>query len=398
MTNKKILVIGAGVAQVAAIVRAREIGYHVFASDVSPEAIGLKAAHEGRVIDVKDIEGNLDWAREIKISGVLSYASDVSLPTVLAIRQDLGLPGLSRVPMEVSLNKAEQRNRYQKVSVPQPVFEIVDNLEDFEIAAKGFSYPIVVKPADNSGSRGVSVVYEEKVLPDSYFAAIKNSLMGKVIIEEFMEGTELTVEGFSVNGEHHILAISDKYKPKGSFRVATQLAYPAAITSDQEKEVITLIKKALDAAEVDNTPTHSEVIMTKYGPKLVEIGCRGGGFYVFTRVVEAASGYDIVGNWTRLCAGDPVVEPKPIKRGVVLRFYAAAPGKLISVRGIEEAKAMKGVDTDLFLKPGDIVSDLKTDGSRTGWMIVRSANRDQAVAKADLVSKMVEFHTESLND
>ncbi len=394
--NKKILVIGAGIAQTDAIKRAKAIGYYVLASDGSPDAEGLRIAHEGRVIDVKDIEGNLRWAKQKKINGVLSYATDVSLPTVLAIRQALNLPGLGRIPLDVSLNKSEQRYRCQRVGVPQPIFEVVDDFKGLQLAAAGFKFPVVIKPVDNSGSRGVVVVYEKDQLENAFSFAINNSPKGLVIIEEFIEGTELTVEGFSVNGEHHILAISDKYKPDGLYRVATQLAYPAAITREQEMQVIELIKKTLDAAEVDNTPTHSEVILTSNGPKLVEIGCRGGGFYVFSRVVEAASGYDIVGNWTRFCASDPIEEVKSLKRGVVLRFYAASPGKLVEVKGLEEAQAMEGVDTDLYFKPGDIIPELQTDGSRTGWMIVCGCDRAQAVARADAVSETVKLKTESL--
>ncbi len=396
MSNKKILAVGAGIAQADAIKRAIDIGYHVLASDGSPDAIGLKIAHSGRVIDVQDIEGNLTWAKQEKINGVLSYASDVSLPTVLAIRQSLDLPGLGRIPLDVSLNKSEQRHRCQKAGIPQPIFEVVDDVKGLQIAAARFEFPVVIKPVDNSGSRGVTVVYEENQLKNAFSFAIDNSPKGLIIIEEFIEGQELTVEGFSVNGEHHILAISDKYKPEGLYRVATQLAYPAAITYEQEMQVIELIKKTLDAAEVDNTPTHSEVILTAKGPKLVEIGCRGGGFYVFTRVVEAASGYDIVGNWTRFCADDPIEEPKPLKRGVVLRFYAAPPGKLVEVKGLEEAQAMEGVDTDLFFNPGDIIPELKTDGSRTGWMIVSGHDRAQAVARADAVSETVKLKTDPL--
>jgi biotin carboxylase len=391
--SKKILVIGAGLAQTDAIKRAREIGYYVLASDGSADAPGLNIANEGRVIDVKDVEGNLNWAKEAEINGVISYASDVTLPTVLAIREELGLPGLSRIPMEISLDKSSQRRRFKQASLPQPYFEIIENEAGLKRAVKNIGVPLVIKPVDNSGSRGVTLVERDEQLPSAYLAAIENSKKGLAIAEEFMEGTELTAEGLSVDGIHHILAISDKFKPEGSYRVATRLSYPAAISHEQEQEVIDLMRAAYDAAEVDNTPTHSEVILTHEGPKIVEIGCRGGGFYVFTRVVEAVSGYDIVGNWTRLCTGDPLEEVKNIKRGVVLGFYAATPGRLVSVTGLEKVKAIEGVETDLFYKPGDIIPELKTDGSRTGWMIVCAENRVRAVELADRVNRMVRFET-----
>lgn len=394
--SKKILVIGAGLAQVDAIKRAKKLGYYVLASDGLPDASGLKCAHESRVIDVKDVEGNLDWARQVGINGVVSYASDVSLPTVLALREALNLPGLGRIPMEVSLDKARQRKIFQQADLSQPGFEIIENQQDLKKAAENIGFPLVIKPVDNSGSRGVTVVDEAGELLLAYSAAIENSKKGLVIIEEFIEGMELTIEGLSINGSHHILAISDKFKPDGTYCVATQLVYPAAISPEQEKGVIELICTAYDEVEVDNTPTHSEVILTSDGPKLVEIGCRGGGFYVFTRVIEAASGYDIVGNWTRMCVGDPVDEIKNTKKGVVLGFYAAAPGRLVSVIGLEQAQAIEGVETELFYKSGEIIPELKTDGSRTGWMIVCAQSRDEAVARANQINKMVKITTEPL--
>lgn len=395
--RKKLLVVGAGLAQADAIRKAKQLGYYVLASDGSSEAVGLKLADERRIIDVKDVNGNLVWAQEAGIDGIISYATDIALPTVLAIRERLNLPGLGRIPMEVSLDKSQQRERFRKAALSQPLFEVVDNYPAAEQAARSLGFPLVMKPVDNSGSRGVTLLHKASELSEAYKAACHFSVQGKIILEEYVEGTELTVEGISVNGRHFILAISDKFKPEGAYRVATQLAYPAAISAIQERQVIELITAALDAAEVDNTPTHSEIILTPEGPILVEIGCRGGGFYVFTRIVEVASGYDIVGNWTRMCAGDAIEEINTVKQGAVLRFYAAKPGRFLGVTGLEEARKIEGVETDLFLKIGDIIPELKTDGSRTGWMIVRGRDRSQAVARADRVSDMVKFETEAIS-
>jgi len=185
--SKKILVIGAGVAQEDAIKRAKNLGYYVLASDGSSEAVGLRVAHEGRVIDVKDGEQNLAWAQKEKIDGVISYASDITLPTVFAVREALGLPGLGRVPMEISLDKSKQRERFKQAGLPQPRFEVIDNLQSMTGVAEDIGFPLVVKPIDNSGSRGVTLVYETGQLPSAYLAAVKNSKKKKVIVEEFIE-------------------------------------------------------------------------------------------------------------------------------------------------------------------------------------------------------------------
>lgn len=387
---------GAGLAQVDAIRRAKQLGYRVLATDGSAEAPGLKVADEGRNIDVKDVEQNLNWARSAKIDGVTSYASDIVLPTVLAIREALGLPGLSRRPLEISLDKSKQRILFSQHGLQQPDFSIVTNIAELRNSASRLGLPLVVKPIDNAGSRGVIQVTDEPELDKAFERSVSNSKKGVVIAEQFIEGLELTVEGISIGGKHHILAISDKYKPDSPYRVATQLVYPAAISADVRMKVVDLITKAYEAMGVDNTPTHSEVIVSEEGPKIVEVSCRGGGFYVFTKVVEIASGYDIVGNWTRLCVGDSIEPVMIAQRGVVLRFFTAKPGKLVGVEGFDDAMSSSGVIGGLFINPGETVPELKTDGSRVGWIIARGKSRKEAVDLAHRVFAKVKFHVEEV--
>ena len=393
--NKKILVIGAGSYQTDAIQRAKDLGYIVLASDGCPNAPGLAIATEGRVIDVTDVAANLAWAKEAKIDGVISYASDIALATVLAIREALDLPGLNKGPLEVSLDKSQQRVLFAEKGLSQPKFSVVTCADELDDAAQKLGFPLVLKPVDNSGSRGISMVVDYQELRVAFEGAYEHSQKGQVILEEFVKGTELTVEGISIDGKHHILAISDKYKPEGAYRVATQLAYPAAISEKTRQEVIELMTQAYNAAEVDNTPTHSEVIITLEGrPKIIEVGCRGGGFYVFTRVVQAVSNYDIVGNWTRLCLGDPLEPIVRENKGAVLRFFVAHPGKLLTISGFEEAMTLPGVSGGLFVKPGEIVPELKTDGSRTGWIIVTGETREACITVADRAFELVRFESE----
>ena len=392
---KKILVIGAGLAQADAICKAKRLGYYVMASDGAADAVGLKYANESKIIDVRDVGANLEWAREKKVDGVISYASDVTLPTVAAIREVMGLPGLDRVPMEISLDKSRQREVLGKAGLPQPEFRVAINWNGCCHAAGEIELPLVVKPADNSGSRGVFVVRHKDELHQAFQAAFFHSKLGKVVVEEFIDGVELTVEGLSINRKHRILAISDKIKPAGDYCVATQLAYPADISAEMEQQVSSIMQKAYDQLGIDNSPTHSEVIIGSHGPKIIEIGCRGGGFYVFTRAVEAASGYPIVENWTRMCTGDAADEVETQRRGVVLRFLAAQPGTLVDCKGIEEANDIDGVDCGLFVNKGDIIPRLVNDGSRTGWMLAVASDRAKALAKADRVSSLIRFNVES---
>jgi len=284
---------------------------------------------------------------------------------------------------------------FQEAGIAQPEFHAVEKFQSAEAAAEKIGYPLVIKPVDSSGSRGVTFLDNGEKLEQAYRNALELSKAKLVILEKFEHGKELTLEGFSIGGKHHILAISDKFKPEDTPCVATQLSYPASISQDMERDVLELIQSAYDVAGVDNTPTHSEVILTKSGPKLIEIGCRGGGFYVFDRVVKAVSGYDIVGNWTRFCASDPVENISVKRNGVVLRFLIAKTGKLKKIIGLDKVKKFKDVDIGFFYELGEVIPEFKNDGTRTGWMITYGKDREEAMNKADLVSNTVQFITES---
>ncbi len=393
---KTVLIVGAGVAQKEGVLRAREMGYRVVATDGAIDAPGLMVADDFRVIDVKDISAHIALAEELNIDGVLSIATDVSLPTVQAVREHFNFPGLSLKPMLVGLDKQKQRDLCKQHGLLQPAYCVASDLSEVNELATTFDYPMIVKPVDNAGSRGVALVESPVDLQEMASRAFEYSDSGKVLLEAFVEGKELTVEGFSVDGVHHILAVSEKHKPKESPCVAIELAYPADLTTAERAAVEALMVNVYNAAGVDNSPTHAEVILTSDGPFFLEMGCRGGGFYVFTRTVEAASGYDIVGNWLRLAAGD-LIEPVTARdRGVVLRFMVGTPGILKAVHGVESAAAMDGVDLGCFHAVGDVVPEFTNDGSRTGWMIVRGQDLKQAKEKADKVSAMVRFETEPI--
>jgi len=189
---KKIMFIGAGKYQVAGIQKAKETGLFVIATDGNPDAPGLKIADSSYVIDVRDQDANLKVAREHSIDAVLSVASDVSLKAVAEISQKLNLPGIKPDVAECSTDKELMRSAFRNEGVPSPESYRVSSYEDLLKKATKIGYPVVIKPADNAGSRGVKMVTQKTELKEAYENALKNSRKGKVLVEEFMEGVEIS--------------------------------------------------------------------------------------------------------------------------------------------------------------------------------------------------------------
>ncbi len=392
--KKKILVIGAGKEQVDAIQRAKEIGYTVLASDGDPQAPGFAIADAAKVIDIEDIGQNLKWAQEEKIEGVLFYgALPKAIPTVLAIREHMQLPGLARHASSFSLNKLVQRKKFTEHKIRQPIYAVVKDEDSLIEEANSMGFPCLIKPIDNSLAKGLSMVLANDELVEAFRYAQINSKCEEFLVEECIAGQELTVEGFSMNGEHHILAISQKHRVEFTECASMQLTFPADISHEQEQEVIRLVRSALDVLKVDHSPTHSKVVLNPGGIKILEVNCYGGGLFIFSHIIKAVSGYDIVANWTRFCAGD-AIEPIHIKRnGAVLKFYKSAPGRLVKVQGLEDAMKIEGIKTGLFYQEGEIVPPLKFDGDQAGWIIAAAPNREQALERVDRAYKTVQLTT-----
>ena len=396
--KKKIMFIGAGPYQLPGTKRAKEMGLFVIAVDRNPNAPGFKLANIHVALDVKDVKGCLRVAKENGIDGVLTIASDIAVPTVAAVAKELKLPGISPEVAQIATNKALMRKRFAERGLPSPKFRIAVNLVEAQAAIKILGLPVVIKPTDNAGSRGVSTIEHPDEIEKAFDHAIKNSREGILVIEEFMDGIECTIEAMTYNRRTEILAISQKKKPDGFYRVATDLTYPPDFPEKTISDIETVMKQTIEAMGIDMGPTHSEVIVTKDGPKLVEVAARGGGFDIFSKIIPLASGVDAITESIKISIGiAPDITPK-YRKGVVLRFFAPPPGILKRIDGLDEVRSIKNAEVGFFKNIGDIVPVLATDGDRTGYIIAWGDTREIAVQTADLIEEKVEFETEAAGE
>ena len=387
----KILFIGAGLYQLPGIIKAKEMGLAVVAVDGDINAPGFKFADMPLVIDVKDIERCIKIARDHQVDGVMTIASDIAVPTVAAVAEKLKLPGISSEVAKIATNKALMRKRFAEKGLPSPKFRTSTNLQGVRNSIQILGLPVVIKPIDNAGSRGVSKISSIMEIENAFLHAFENSREGEVIIEEFMEGIECTIEGMTYNGKTEILAISQKKKPEGHYRVATDLTYPPDFPLEIINEIEKITKLAISAIGINMGPTHSEVIVTTDGPKLVEVAARGGGFDVFTKVVPIVSGVDTIGETIKMSLGiNPDISPKH-SRSVVLRFFAPPSGILKGIEGIDEAKSVEDAEFGFYKEIGDEIIPLATDGDRTGYIITWDNTRRSAVKKADMIEDKIRF-------
>lgn len=390
---KKIQVIGAGKYQLPAIIKAKEKGLSVIATDRDPDAYGRRYADYFEVADVKDGEANLSIARKYQIDGVISIVSELGVKTTSYVAKHMGLPGLDSEAAEHVTNKLKMKTRLAEEGIPVAEFTPINRLDDIEEVIKRRGFPFVLKPVDNAGSRGVMRIDNTVDIEDAFKKGLAHSFSGTLIAEDFIDGIEFTIEAISYNREHSILAVSEKKRIPFPHCVSIDLTYPPSVAGDIQQKIKELVYRTLNALGVDNGASHSEVMIDQKGSLyLVETAGRGGGYGVFSDIIRLVSGVDAVEQSINITMGFPVDLNQRFNNAAVLRFFTLREGKLVAVKNLEKARQIKGVYMiDIFIKVGEDIGPIVSDGTRPGMVITSAETREEAIRIADEVEDRVEF-------
>lgn len=291
--KKKIIIIGANEFQNQLILKAkaRNIETHVFAW--KDGAIGERTADKFYPISIIEKEKILEEAKKIKPDAVISIASDLAMVTVNYTANALNLVANSEESTLISTNKFQMRKAFEKNNIPSPKFIHITgkaNLEDLDI-----KYPVIVKPTDRSGSRGINKVYNLEKMKEAVKEAMEVSFNKEALIEEYAEGREFSIEYISQNGKHNFLAVTEKFTTGEPHFIEKAHMQPARITKEQEEKIKEVIPKALTALKIENGASHSELKIDKNNNiKIIEIGARMGGDCIGSDLVQISTGYDFV--------------------------------------------------------------------------------------------------------
>lgn len=387
-----IVLIGAGPFQMPGILEAKRLGYFVVAIDGAPDAYGFKYADQHFVANIKDAEACLEIVKKLNPVAVFALATEVAVVTVAKICAALGLPGISPEAALNSTNKKLMRRCFLKANLPSPQFFPLSDQQTMREKAASVGYPVVLKPADSAGSRGVSIVEKESDLPAAFEHAMKYSTSGEVLLEEYMDGIEISVEAFIQDGKVTILALSDKVRTPWPYPMDTRVIFPSNKPQDIQDRARSIAEQAIKACKIDNAVIHMEMMVTKKGPMMVELASRGAGFHVFSKMLGWVCGINTVELLIDISVGKKI-ELKEIKqRGAVLSFPSLKSGIVKSIAGLEEVKAMPGIhDAELYIKPGATVNELKSGADRIGHLIAYGEDRDDALRIADLAEQKLKI-------
>lgn len=289
----KIAVIGASYLQLPLVRRAKELGHEVFCFAWDKDAVCKDVADHFFPISITEKEKILKECKVIGIDGICTIASDVAAPTVAYVAERMKLNANSYVSACRANNKYEMLNALSAAGVPCPRYEIAISTSDLNMDL--WTYPLIVKPSDRSGSLGVTKVENRKDLISAVENAISLSFKGEAIIEEFIEGREISVEFISYHGKHYPLQITDKVTTEAPHFVELEHHQPADFSDEKFNEIYCLTEKSLNALGLTEGASHSEFRITAEGKIVVmEIGGRMGGDFIGSDLVKLSTGYDFV--------------------------------------------------------------------------------------------------------
>lgn len=376
---KKVLIIGAGAEQVQAIEMAKEMGYYVICSDYNPKAPGVPLVDEFHEISTNDVEGNLKLVQDTKVDGILTVCSETAVPVIGKICDATGLIGVSYDTAMKATNKGDMRKAMEEYGVEMPARELISTFAQAENFIEKYSGPWVLKPSDSSGQRGTNLVHEREDLKWAFESAEKEATDNLVLIDQFIEGQEINVCAVVKNGEATILSLADRDTlPSPHFGIAVLHSAPPSINEAQAELVKKMAVDSMKAIGLENGIGYPQIIVTKDGPKLIEVAARMPGGHN-REMALFLSGVDMVKFQIMVSMGEDfsiedlkenqVYPAASIKLFTELNF-PNIKGDVKSISGIDDIKKLPNVkDCYVNLSVGKPLPALTFSGGRFGAVI-----------------------------
>ena len=362
----KIAVIGANYQYLSFYRQAKELGYEIYsfarAIDNNP---CWEIADHYYDLAFKDKEKILEVCKKEGVQGVTSFLLESALPCVYFVAEGLGSPCNSKECQEITANKYTMREQMRKCGVSIPVYQAIKSKnEKIDIP-----FPVIVKPADSGGSRGVTLVRCQEELDNALKRAFDWSPNQTVMVEQFVEGREFSIESISYQGKHYILQITDKVTTEAPYFVELAHHQPAELAKGQREDIKNLTLRMLDALKIENSAAHTEIKMDANGvPYVIEMGPRMGGDYISSDLVRLSTGYDFVKGVLEVATGqfeEPLFRAEK-KSGVY--FLCEETKKKVLPYILNKDKYSFIVDADIW---GEI-QPVKCNSDRGGYFIYQS--------------------------
>jgi biotin carboxylase len=396
----RLLVLGAGPAQLGLLAAARNRGLHVVAVDRDPSAPGFRYADRRAIVSTEDEPGIERLASAERVDGIIAPGIDWPVAIAARVAERLGLPHpIAPETAVLSTSKLRQRDRFAAAHIPQPRFVVCSGAEEAVAAAGELGYPCVVKAPDRQGQRGLSLVTEARRMASAVEVALDASRSATLIVEEHVAGREVTVNAFSVAGRFRPLTVTDRLTAEPpAFGVALAHVWPSELEPRLIATAIEVAGAAAAAVGVEAGPTYTQVLVGEDGSVRVgELAARLGGGHD-AELCRAVLGVDLNGLALAAALGREIrphaLAPAAKVGGGCIRFLVAPVGELRAVNGLEQAFELPGIrGIRIYRKRGHEFGAFVRGSDRAGAILAVGRDRSEALRHADRAAGLIRFDT-----
>lgn len=386
----KSLVLCGGIPQVELINKLKKRGIYTILLDMNEKVLGRAYADEFYPISVFDIEKIKKIALDKKVDFIVTACADQVLLIQAKVSEELGLPCyISYETAKAVSDKEAMKRIFIENNIPTSKYKVMSELNIASI--ENFKYPLIVKPVDSYSSKGVKKVFNEQELAEAFVNARGISRSKRVIVEEYVEGNEITIDAYVENGEAHILSASNIYKISNSDKfIICRTKYPADINKkiiDQIDEVANDIAKSFN---LKNSPMLIQLIENGEAISVIEFCARTGGGEKF-KLIKNVSKFDVIDAIIDLTLGkNPHVEHYRSNKQIINEFLYGREGIFDHLEGFEALKT-KGIIKEYFQlrEKGEIVKAAKSSSERIAYITVEADNKDELFRLHEEISKNI---------
>ena len=385
--KKAVLIFGVGPLQESIIKRSKKMGLYTVGIDPCADATCKDCVDAFEVVPGQDYEGHCAVVEKYGIDAIVTAATDKPLVMMARIAEKYGFPFYSVEAAKWSTDKFQMKERFELGGVPHAQGRLISKAEE----AEGLEFPVIVKPRDNSGSRGVKLCRNKEELIVSIDEALENSKLDSVLVEEFIEGPEYSIEGLHHDGKSEVIQFTEKKTTEFPYNVELGHIQPANISDENNQKIREIVSKIGVALRFENCPSHTELKINERGIFVIETSPRLGGDYITSTLTPLSTGVNIEDELLKISLGETInPAPKAVQYSGV-RFFSFEEGSVIKhVPNSEFVKTWPHVvDFSFNLKEGEKVNRITSSLNRYGHLTLTAGNRDAIEEAFDKYEKVL---------
>jgi len=408
LLSKTLFIIGGGVETIPGVHLAKKMGLYVVVSDMNPKAPCFAVADDHIIASTYDIGATIKAAQKYHrtirpINGAICIGSDIPL-TVASVANALNLPGISLKAARLSMDKITMKHKFKKDNIPIPWFSIVESIDHLQRIVKTQGYPLVLKPVDSRGARGVLRLTRDVNLEFAYLLSKKYSSTGRVMVERFLSGPQISTESIVLDGIVYTLGFADRnYEYLEHFAphiIENGGELPSHLLPEEQKAICDLVQRAALSMGITDGIVKGDIVLNNGNPYIIELAARLSGGYFCTHEIPLNIGVNFVAQAICLALGEKIklteLTPK-FNKGVAQRYFFPTPGRVIRITGVEKVKQRPEIALcEIRVVTGDIIKPIESHPERAGVVIATGENRKIALKNVLNGIKEIEIETKKI--